>query len=37
VVVAPIDIGALRNERARRSGHAMMGHLRRGAYTYLAR
>ena len=37
VVVAPIDIGALRNERARRSGHAMMGHLRRGAYTYLTR
>ena len=35
VVVAPIDIGALRAERARRSGHAMMGHLRPAAYPYL--
>jgi predicted amidohydrolase len=35
VVVAPIDIGALRAERMRRRGHDMMGHLRTEAYTYL--
>jgi hypothetical protein len=35
VVVAPIDIGALRAERVRRRGHDMMGHLRTEAYPYL--
>ena len=35
VVVAPIDIAALRAERARRRGHDMMGHLRTEAYGYL--
>ncbi len=37
VVVAPIDIGALRAERERRRGHDMRSHLRSEAYTYLAR
>jgi predicted amidohydrolase len=32
VVVAPIDIGTLRAERARRRGHDLHGHLRPGAY-----
>lgn len=32
VVVAPIDIDGLRAERARRSGHHMLAHLRTGAY-----
>lgn len=35
VVVAPIDIGALRAERERRRGHDMRAHLRTEAYTYL--
>ncbi len=35
VVVAPIDIGALRHERARRQGHDMRSHLRSEAYDYL--
>jgi len=37
VVVAPIDIGALRAERARRGGHDMLGHLRTEAYRYMNR
>ena len=32
IVVAPIDIGALRDERARRRGHNMIAHLRTEAY-----
>jgi formamidase len=32
IVVAPIDIGALREERARRRGHDMLAHLRTEAY-----
>ena len=32
LVVAPIDIAALRAERDRRSGHHMLGHLRTEAY-----
>lgn len=32
IVVAPIDIAALRAERERRSGHHMLGHLRTEAY-----
>ncbi|MFO0873656.1 MAG: nitrilase-related carbon-nitrogen hydrolase [Phycisphaerales bacterium] len=34
VVVAPIDIDALRRERARRSGHDMRAHLRTEVHTY---
>lgn len=34
VVVAPIDIPALRAARERRRGHDMLGHLRTGAYRY---
>ncbi|MFO0829050.1 MAG: nitrilase-related carbon-nitrogen hydrolase [Phycisphaerales bacterium] len=37
VVVAPIDLAALRAERARRFGHDMRAHLRSEAFTYLAR
>jgi predicted amidohydrolase len=37
VVVAPIDIGTLRAERARRGGHDMLGHLRTEAYRYMNR
>jgi predicted amidohydrolase len=33
IVVAPIDVGALRAERARRSGHHVLGHLRTEAYA----
>jgi predicted amidohydrolase len=33
IVVAPIDIVALRDERDRRQGHHMLGHLRNEAYT----
>lgn len=36
-VVAPIDIAALRSERARRRGHGTIGHLRTEAYDYLSR
>ena len=36
-VVAPIDIGTLRAERARRAGHDMLGHLRTEAYRYMNR
>lgn len=36
VVVAPIDIGALRSERKRRRGHDMRAHLRSGIHSYLA-
>ncbi len=32
IVVAPIDVAALRAERERRSGHHMLGHLRTEAY-----
>jgi predicted amidohydrolase len=32
IVVAPIDLSALRHERASRSGHAMLAHLRTEAY-----
>lgn len=35
VVVAPIDLAALRHERERRSGHDMRAHLRAGMYPYL--
>jgi formamidase len=35
VVVAPVDIDALRHERERRSGHDMRAHLRAGMYPYL--
>jgi predicted amidohydrolase len=34
VVVGPIDIGALRAERARRRGHDLLGHHRSAAYRY---
>lgn len=36
VVVGPIDLGALRQERQRRSGHDMRAHLRSEIYTYLS-
>jgi hypothetical protein len=32
IVVAPIDISALRHERASRQGHHMLAHLRTEAY-----
>jgi hypothetical protein len=32
IVVAPIDISALRHERATRTGHQMLAHLRTEAY-----
>ncbi len=35
VVVAPIDLDALRSERARRTGHHMLAHLRTEAYPAL--
>ena len=37
IVVAPIDIGALRHERATRRGHHMLAHLRTEAYPIYAR
>ncbi len=37
VVVAPIDVDALRAERARRLGHDMRSHLRSEVHGYLAR
>lgn len=37
VVVGPIDIEALRAERARRTGHDMRAHLRSEAHRYLGR
>ena len=38
IVVAPVDIGALRHERATRRGHHMLAHLRTEAYpVYRAR
>ena len=37
VVVAPIDLAALRHERERRLGHDMRSHLRSEAYDYLGR
>lgn len=36
VVVAPIDVGRLRQERSRRVGHDMRSHLRAEAYSYLS-
>ncbi|MCP5522885.1 MAG: nitrilase [Verrucomicrobiales bacterium] len=36
VVVAPIDVGALRTERTRRRGHAMPGHYRAEVHPYAA-
>ena len=36
VVVAPIDIGALRHERERRLGHDTIAHSRNGLYEYLS-
>ena len=36
VVVAPINIQALRNERERRLGHDTITHSRSSLYTYLA-
>ena len=36
IVVAPIDLAALRHERQRRRGHAMQAHLRTEAYTAYA-
>jgi hypothetical protein len=32
IVVAPLDVAALRDERERRVGHHMLGHLRMEAY-----
>jgi hypothetical protein len=37
IVVAPIDITALRHERATRRGHDMLGHLRTEAYPVYSR
>ncbi|MEM7081681.1 MAG: nitrilase-related carbon-nitrogen hydrolase [Pseudomonadota bacterium] len=37
VVVAPINLPALRHERARREGHDMRAHLRTGAHSYYQR
>jgi hypothetical protein len=37
IVVAPIDIAALRAERERRSGHHMLGHRRTEAYPLQGR
>lgn len=36
VVVAPINVGQLRHERARRVGHDTLAHLRSSAHSYLA-
>jgi predicted amidohydrolase len=35
IVVGPIDLGALRDERLRRRGHHLLSHLRADAYTEL--
>jgi hypothetical protein len=37
VVVAPIDVAALRAERTRRAGHDMRAHLRSEVHGYLGR
>lgn len=37
VVIAPIDLGALRAERERRAGHDMRAHLRSEVHPYLAK
>jgi formamidase len=37
IVVAPIDLSALRHERATRRGHHMLGHLRTEAYPVYRR
>jgi len=34
IVIAPIDISAIRLEKKRRKGHDTMGHYRKSAYTY---
>jgi hypothetical protein len=36
IVVAPIDVTALRHERETRTGHAMLAHLRSEAYPVYA-
>lgn len=36
VVVAPVDVQRLREERSRRGGHDMLGHLRSELYSYLS-
>jgi hypothetical protein len=36
IVVAPIDVTAVRHERATRSGHHMLAHLRTEAYAVYA-
>lgn len=35
VVVAPVDLDALRSERARRTGHDMRSHLRTEVHDYM--
>jgi hypothetical protein len=37
IVVAPIDVSAVRHERATRSGHHMLAHLRTEAYPVYRR
>ena len=37
IVVAPVDIGALRSERSRRQGHHMLSHLRNELYRCYGR
>jgi hypothetical protein len=37
IVVAPVDISALRHERAQRRGHHMLAHLRTEAYPVYRR
>ena len=37
IVVAPVDVSALRHERATRRGHHMLAHLRTEAYPRLPR
>jgi len=37
IVVAPVDVTALRHERSVRSGHHMLAHLRTEAYPVYAR
>ena len=34
IVVAPIDIGAIRHEKKRRQGHDTLAHYRKSAYKY---
>jgi hypothetical protein len=37
IVVGPVDVGALRDERERRSGHQMLAHLRTEVYRHYRR